>query len=221
MQRERWERPVPTQIHGRYLVDGPSQSNGASHPWLVGFHGYGENAEQNLQQMRRISGAERCLICAIQSLHLFYNTKSREVVGSWMTRQQRLLAIEDNVAYVRSALEGLREQFGAPQSLVLLGFSQGAAMAYRAAARCISSIDGLIILAGDVPPDVADTASGKLPPILLGRGHEDPWYTEEKLQADLDTLKRLDTPVEVCRFPGGHGWSAPFRQAAARFLENR
>ena len=65
----------------------------------------------------------------------------------------RELAIDDNRAYVRSVVA----QFPAPAQLVFLGFSQGAAMAYRAAAG--SNATGVIALGGDVPPDVVEATS--------------------------------------------------------------
>ncbi len=207
---------LSTRIHGSFLVDAPARP--AAPLWLVGFHGYAENAEANLRQLKRIPGSRQWLLCAVQSLHLFYNSKTRDVVGSWMTRQHRLQAIEDNIAYVSEVLERLEQRCGRPDLLVLLGFSQGASMAYRAAARCDFPIGGLVILAGDVPPDVVQRGGAVLPPVLLGRGLQDPWYTEEKMQADLQALKTLAARVETCLFEAGHQWSEDFSKAAGRFL---
>jgi predicted esterase len=122
-----------------------------------------------------------------------------------MTSQDRELAIADNLDYVRTILDSLPK----PKSLVFLGFSQGVAMAFRAAAhvRCA----GLIALGGDVPPDVRQRA---LPPVLLARGTRDDWYTEEKMKADLAALRNA-TPFV---FEGGHEFSDAFRSAAAEFL---
>jgi predicted esterase len=119
-------------IHGRYLVERPHGPG--PHPLLVGFHGYGESAEQHLEQLRLLPGAGSWVRVAVQSLHLFY-TKAGAVVGSWMTRQGRELAIADNVAYVAGVVSRVREEFAAGGPLVCVGFSQGASMAYRAAAH--------------------------------------------------------------------------------------
>jgi predicted esterase len=88
-------------------------------------------------------------------------------------------------------------------------------MAYRAAAH--HGADGLIILAADVPPDLAIPLH-PLPRVLLGRGTSDSWYTENKYEADLATLQRSGVDVMGCVFDGGHEWAPPFRDAVAQYL---
>lgn len=202
-------RAVETRIHGRVVV-----RRGDPKRLLVGFHGYAESAETHLGQLVRIPGSEEWTIAAVQGLHRFYNRRTPEVVASWMTSQDREAMIEDNLLYVRSAVAS----FGGVDRLVFAGFSQGAAMAYRAAAAIPSH--GLIILGGDVPPDViAQERVQLLPPVLVGRGSADEWFTSEKLDKDLSFLGRAAERVEVCRFDGGHEWTEAFRSAASAFLE--
>ena len=69
------------------------------------------------------------------------------------------------------------------------GFSQGVAMAYRAAARAGHPGDGVLAIGGDLPPDVADDPTAHLPPVLVARGLGDEWFTEAKLQRDLEALR--------------------------------
>ena len=102
--------------------------------------------------------------------------------------------------------------FPAPQRLVFLGFSQGVAMAYRAASTHPNAT-AVIALAGEMTPDV----HGPLPPILIGRGTGEEWYTDEKLKKDLSFLQSL-TKVEACIYDGGHEWTDQFRAAAGEFL---
>ena len=125
-----------------------------------------------------------------------------------MTSQNRDQAIADNIDYVRSVVA----ECPAARHVVFLGFSQGAAMAYRAAAHTPNA-SAVIALAGDVPPDV----EGPLPPVLIGCGKRDDWYTEEKLKKDLSILGTI-TKVETCVFDGGHEWTDEFRESAGRFL---
>lgn len=207
-------RHVEARTHGRYLVRAPAAEDG---PWplLVGFHGYGESAAVHLPSLLSIPGAARWLAVAVQALHPFY-TRDQRVVASWMTREDRELAIADNLDYVGRVLDAVRTEYPTRSPLVFAGFSQGGAMAYRAAAR--HGAAAVIVLAADVPPDVA-SAPGRLPRVLLGRGTEDPWYTEEKHGQDLDTLSRCAARVDACTFDGGHEWAPPFRDAAGRLLE--
>ena len=67
-----------------------------------------------------------------------------------------------------------------------------------------------------MPPELAGSHP-VLPPVLIGRGTREEWYTEEKLQKDLRVLGSLTT-VETCVFEGGHEWTAEFREVAGRFL---
>lgn len=192
---------IAATVHGRFLVrPGPPER------LLVGFHGYAQTAEIHLNDLLQIPGVDRWTIASVQALHPFY---ARQAIGAcWMTAQNRDLAIADNIAYVKSVLHDLH----APQNVVFEGFSQGVAMAYRAASHHPGTA-GLIVLAGDVPPDVIDN----IPPVLLGRGTEDDWYTDEKFKEDLKFLRPL-TEVTTCVFKGGHEWTEEFRKAAGDFL---
>jgi predicted esterase len=211
-------RTLPATTLGRYLLEGPDGVFGAEAPLLVGFHGYGENAEKHLDALRRIPGREGWRRAAIQALHRFYNLKTREVVGSWMTSLDREQAIRDNVAYVASVARALRDEFPHTSRIVYVGFSQGTAMAYRAAASADSPTHGLIALAGDVPPDLAEDEGVRLPPVLIGRGRKDDWYTEAKMARDLDVLEGRAARVETVVFDGGHEWGEEFLRAAGDFL---
>ena len=91
-------------------------------------------------------------------------------------------------------------------------------MAYRAAARYPS--DALIVLASDVPPDVLAATRVSLPPVLVGRGVRDKWYTAARHAADLEALRVANVVVESCVFDGGHEWGEPFYAAAARHLQD-
>jgi predicted esterase len=139
-------------------------------------------------------------------------------VANWMTRQDREQAIVDNVDYIGNVLEAVRAENGLRRPLVFAGFSQGGAMAYRAAARY--PCDALIILASDVPPDILAATPVSLPPVLIGRGTSDKWYTETRHAADLEALRALNVAVESCVFAGGHEWGEPFYAAAAGHLRD-
>ena len=187
----------------------------AASPWpaLFSFHGYGEDASTNLTALQRIPDVSDWLLVAVQALHPFY-TKNERIVASWMTRQDRELAIADNVRYVAGVVEAVSREFGLETSpIVFAGFSQGVAMAYRAAASIPAA--GIIALAGDIPPDVTQP----LPDVLIGRGTADSWYNDEKMAADVARLKGLARNVETCVFEGGHEWTDAFAAAAGVFLD--
>jgi predicted esterase len=204
---------IDARTHGRFLVRVPA----VAPPWpmLVGFHGYAETAGDHLEALQTIPGSGDWLLVSVQALHRFYTRKDR-VVASWMTREDRELAITDNVDYIGRVLSRVRAAYQIREPLVFSGFSQGAAMAYRAAAQYRA--DALIILAGDVPPDVIEHRQLPFPPVLIGRGTRDEWYTETKEATDREALAKIDVRVDVCVFEGGHEWTDAFRTAAAAVL---
>jgi predicted esterase len=229
---------IAAQVHGRYLVDRPDGDG--PFPLLIGFHGYAERAEHMLEVLGRIRGDRPWLLVSVQALNRFY-TRSQEVVGNWMTREDRELAIADNVAYVSRVVEEVRRQDPTTECVVYAGFSQGVAMAYRALAFAaeqpadaaenrhagpgvgsgiqVPAPAGGILLAGDVPPDVASRL-GLLPPLLIGRGSNDDWYTEAKAAADLALFTKAGVSPTVHVFAGGHVWDDAFIAVAGQFLDS-
>ena len=110
-----------TPTHGRVLVE---DAAGSLSGVLLGFHGYGQNAEIMLRELRQIPGLDGWRLIAVQALHRYYTRDHRTIVASWMTSQDRDDAIADSVAYVDRVLDASGD--GGRSALVFLGFSQGA-----------------------------------------------------------------------------------------------
>ena len=210
------EREIATLVHGRYLLEAPPAPEGCA--LVVGFHGYGENADKHMEELRRIPGSSRWVLCAVQALHPFYN-RTNEVIASWMTRQQREHAILDNIRYVAGVVAEVKRELPVSERLAFLGFSQGAAMAYRAAAGSGHSCSGVVVLGGDVPPEIERRDLGHFPPVLLGRGRSEEFYDVAKMEHDVEILRARKVDVRTCIFEGGHEWTDAFRAEAGRFLD--
>lgn len=206
---------IETAVHGRVLVRRPAaQRRGV----LVGFHGYAEAADAMLERLESIPAAEAWTLVAIQGLNRFYRGRSEEVVAGWMTRQDREAAIADNVAYVDRALDAVLPAPPADTPLVCAGFSQGVAMAFRAAARGRRPCAAVIAVGGDVPPELLAGRSTRFPPTLLVRGESDDWYTQAKQDADATALKDHGATVGAVGVRGGHEWNAAVTAAVSAFL---
>jgi len=213
------ERSIATTIHGRYLLAVPAAATSGRVPLLVGFHGYGEPAALMLERLRALPGTTGAAHCAVQGLHRFYRGRDEEVVASWMTRQDREQAIADNLAYVAAVVAEVRREFPAAAAPVFAGFSQGVAMAFRAAAAAgPAGCRGVLAAGGDVPPELRARDPLALPPVLLARGTADDWYDAVKMEGDLAFLRGRGVAVEALVFGGGHEWSEAFAAAAGRFL---
>lgn len=207
--RTPFDRSIATGTHGHYWVRPAARPQA---PWIVGFHGYGENAATHQAALERIPGIAGWTVVAVQGLHPFY-TRSQEIVASWMTRLDRDEAIADNLAYVGRVVEALRRELPVTGDPLFAGFSQGVAMAYRAAAALPAR--AVLALAGDVPPEIDIT---RLPPVFLGRGTRDEWYTEAKMAADLDRLAHAEIRATPVVYQGGHEWNEEILAACGEFL---
>lgn len=207
---------IPAVVHGRFLVRQPSTET--SRGLLVGCHGYAEDAASHFAELEQVTALADWTVVAAQALHPFYNSRSGDVVASWMTKLDREMAIEENVQYISDVVGQVRVGGLLAAPLVYLGFSQGVAMTYRAAAFAGHLCQGVVVLGGDVPPELGERQLPGFPPVLLGRGDSDEWYDEEKLAADIELLESRDVEYQVVRYSGGHEWTDAFRQRVSSFL---
>jgi predicted esterase len=213
------ERSIAVMAHGRYLVVPPASLGPA--PVVVGFHGYAEGAEAQLERLRAIPGAERWRLVSIQGLHRFYQRRTNEVVAGWMTKQNRELAIADNLAYVAGVMEAIDREWPGAARVVLAGFSQGVAMAFRAAAAAAQRVDGVIAVGGDVPPELDAAALAHIPNALVCRGARDELYAASTFDNDVRRLREAGAEVRPVLFEGAHEWSDEVVRAASLFLHDQ
>ena len=204
---------IEAPAHGRVLVRDVDSPRGL----LVGFHGYAETAETQLERLAAVPGTDAWTLVAAQGLNRFYRGRTQDVVAGWMTRQDRDDAIRDNVAYVDNVIKATRN---GSEPIVVAGFSQGVAMAFRAAVLGRAGVNGVIAVGGDIPPELlAGSASASpFPRVLLIRGATDDWYTAKKLDADMSALRARGEEPEAFTHDGGHEWTADVAMAAGDFL---
>jgi predicted esterase len=188
---------------------------------LIGFHGYAEDAEAQLERLRVIPESTRWLSVSIQALHRFYQRRTNRVVASWMTVQDRESAIADNVAYVAKCIDAVAAEWPTRPEIVFAGFSQGVAMAFRAAVNPAHRVAGVIAVGGDIPPELTLGALKRVAAVLIARGTSDDWYTREKFADDERRLQDCSVRVRAIEFNGGHEWSSEVVEAASHFLRER
>jgi predicted esterase len=210
---------IETPTHGRVLLHEPAAT---SVGLLVGFHGYAETAEIQMERLAAIPGADAWTLLSVQGLHRFYRGRSEDVVASWMTRQDRDAAIADNIRYVDAAIAAVRAARSAAddERIVYAGFSQGVPMAFRSAARGRWPSAGIIAVGGEIPPELAADISLRLPPVLLVRGTRDEWYTQARFDADVESLQYRTAHVRPIVFDGAHEWGSDASSAAGAFLSS-
>jgi predicted esterase len=208
---------IVAPTHGRYLTEPPKDHKPRG--LLVGFHGYAESADTQLERLRSIPGSADWLLVSIQGLHRFYNRRTQEVVASWMTSQDRELMIADNLRFVTEVVDVAARDAPVAVPLVFAGFSQGVSMMFRAACNASRAIAGAIAVGGDVPPELDRHALSLIPAAFLGRGIRDEWYSPEHWAADQARLEEAGVGLTVFGFDGGHEWSVEVSAAVGTFLQ--
>ncbi len=207
------EHHLEITVSGRYLVEAPDGDG--PFPLLAGFHGYGQTAEAELALLRQIPGAERFVHCSIEALHPFINPKGQPG-SSWMTRRDRDLRIAENVRYVDAVLGRATEEIAFDGRLVLHGFSQGAGMACRTALLGRHEVSAVMLLGGEIPPELDDLA--RMRAVHIGRGEHDHFYRQKSFDSDVIRLREAGVEAEVSLYAGVHGPTDEYFEAAGRFL---
>lgn len=208
-------RLIATRVHGRVLVRPAAAGSPAG--VLLGFHGYLESAETQLARLEEIPGIESWTLASVQALHRVYRGRTDETVASWMTRQDRDVMIADNVAYVRAVVDDLGIDNGVGP-IVCAGFSQGGAMAFRAAVRGGFGAAGIISVGADAPPDLLADGSTRFPSVLFVRGARDQWLTAETFDANAAALRARGADLRALVIEAGHEWAPSASRAAGEFI---
>jgi predicted esterase len=208
-------RLVAARVHGRILVRPATTAAPAG--CLLGFHGYLENAAAQLARLEDIPGSERWTVVSIQALHRVYRGRTEETVASWMTREDRDAMIADNVEYVQAVLSDLGID-GGVTPVVCAGFSQGGAMAFRAAVRGGFDAAGVVAVGCDVPPELLADKAARFPRVLLVRGTRDEWLTAQRFDADCAALRARAVDVRALAIDAGHEWPNEASRAAGAFM---
>src|SRR5688500_20116210 len=94
---------IETPTHGRVLVRDARSPSAV----LLGFHGYMESAEIQMDRLVSLPGSVARVLVAVQGLPRFYRGRSQAVIASWMTREDRADLIRDNIECATPALDRL------------------------------------------------------------------------------------------------------------------
>jgi predicted esterase len=185
--------------------------------WFV-CHGYRQLAGRFLRRFRELDDGTRVIV-APEGLSRFYlddGTRQHGVgdpVGStWMTYEDRLSEIRDYVRYLDAVLAEVQEELGGPpQSLVVLGFSQGVHTACRWMISGEMPVRKLICW-GAYPPDDLDRIRGPIrladTDLVLARGMSDHHVSEEGHQRQEARLAEMSIPFRTLTHDGGHDLDA-------------
>ena len=194
------------QAVGEALQSGPK----AAAKRLVLLHGWGADADDLLELGRQLCGERRQLLAlrAPQphpggSGRQWYDLQNR----SWPDLPQARLAL-------RARLEALGRSLPLEQT-VLLGFSQGAAMALDVGSDL--ALAGIVACSGY--PHPGWQAKPAMAQVLLTHGKNDPVVPYAASEELLRLLRLQQARVELIGTAGQHGIDAELLPAIRRFID--
>jgi len=133
-----------------------------------------------------------------------------------MTSRDREQHIEENVCYVDAVIERLRSLYCVNDTLGFHGFSQGTGMACRAALLGRHRAGHIMLLGGDIPPELSVT--DRMGSVHLARGCRDRLYSRERYERDSARLQEGGIAFVASDFIGSHRANEAYFNAAGAFL---
>ncbi len=173
---------------------------------LYVLHGYGQLAKFFIRKFAAISDLNYTVI-APEGQHYFYlDGTSGRVGASWMTKENR----EQDIANYISYLDAIHTELTTErkwEEIVVLGFSQGVATAFRWLAHSDIEPSKFLICSGLVPPDVNLKIKKEIfDPIKMTyfSGINDPYRTEASVKEFYNALETSKLDMELINFDGVH-----------------
>lgn len=201
---------LTTPRTARCVVRGPEDATVVRELWIV-LHGYAQLASAIAEGVGAIDDGTR-LIVAPEALSRFYvatsltSHRDAPVGASWMTREDRLEEIGDQLEWLDRACGHFTAALGKDVPITVLGFSQGGAAAARWVASGRVKAERLIIWGSALPPEL-DLGPGtplRRARTLLVLGTRDRFITPGQVDAERARLAAAELPHEFIEFDGGH-----------------
>lgn len=197
-------------------------------PTVIALHGWGASAHDLLGLAPLLLGGEALVLCPQGPVDV--------PIGPGMTGHG-WFPLEPgkppDPEEFRKGAHALREFFAAarerypldPERVILLGFSQGGAMAYEWALSEPEAIRGLVALSTWLPEPLA-SAVGTKPaqkdlPVLVLHGTEDPMVSVDMARASRERLRELGVQLMYRELEMGHEVSREALQVIVRWLEDK
>lgn len=201
------EHHLTVQRTARYYLLGEA-SAATRRVWFV-CHGYGQLAGYFIRHFAALAAADPALVVvAPEGLSRFYLRGSGGRVGaSWMTRDDRLHEIDDQIAFLNQLAGQVLSRCPAGVRITVLGFSQGTATAGRWLAQAAFRPTRLVLWAGEFPPDIDPDAATRLLwglPLTLVVGTRDEYLTPALVEQQQAHLRQLGGAPALLTFDGTH-----------------
>jgi len=204
------QHDVSFSFKARYYKLGKIDAN-TRQVWFV-IHGYGQLAQYFIRKFRVLEEHGICVI-APEGLSRFYlesfqagSGRTNDRVGAtWMTKENRLMDIENYLQYLNSVYD--KELLHHQIPVTVLGFSQGSATASRWVLNDHVQCQRLILWAGIFPPDMDFNHGQEVlrnKDIYLVYGKTDPFLNDHRFAEMKLLTDKLKAHFTEVTFEGGH-----------------
>ncbi|MEY2963492.1 MAG: hypothetical protein RL754_753 [Bacteroidota bacterium] len=172
----------------------------------IGLHGYGQLVQFFSRHFRDFVTEDRAFVFP-QGPHKFYlNGVSGRVGASWMTKEDRLVDIDNQRVYLEQVRAWVAQQ--CPMAEIhVVAFSQGVATGMRWLGRNEGSLGAFLAWAGSWPPDLDEKSIAGLKSTRFQGwfGTEDEFIGLEKQEEILRHYREeLELVLPYDRYEGGH-----------------
>ncbi len=195
---------IPIEYSAYYAVQEAAGSRSAPPALLIAMHGYGQSCKRFIRNFSALA-EHNFLVVAPQAINQFYWERGK-VGFTWLTKFMREQTLSDTFDYFERVLRAVERDFVFDRERVfLMGFSNGAAMAFRLGASGLVKPAGIVACCGDLPADVADRLSDlERFPVLIAHGKEDSMVRLDKAREAEAALRSSGFETETLFFDGGH-----------------
>ncbi len=174
--------------------------------WFV-LHGYGQLAAFFLEKFKPVYDERRLIIAPEGTNHAYLEGFSGRVGANWMTKHERLSAIDNNNNFLNAILNSYLVKYAEMPKIKVLGFSQGAATATRWVDQLRVPVETLVLWAGGYAEDLRAGIQGnnlKNCKTWIVLGDKDPFISPESLEIQEEIINSLGVKAERLSFSGGH-----------------
>ncbi|MEZ4949401.1 MAG: hypothetical protein R2879_12040 [Saprospiraceae bacterium] len=181
--------------------------DGSASCLIIAFHGYGQLAKYFLRKFDFLS-EEKYLVVAPEGLSRYYTKGFYGDVGaSWMTKEDRLVEIDDYSEYLSKILDHFKGMAKPECKIILFGFSQGCATIMRWVMKKFPKVDGIVLYGGLLPEDLVYTPHKEYfnqLDLKWAFGNEDIFLNEDRINWHLNFIKEQHLDFQVIPYDGGH-----------------
>lgn len=202
-------RDLSFEFKARYFTLGELTSSTKA-IWIV-LHGYGQLASYFIKKFDSLSSSN-IYVVAPEALSRFYTDPlqstgraSDRVGATWMTKENRLVDIENYLTFLNTLSKHLDLPSHIP--VTILGFSQGAATVARWITDGKIKFNRMILWSGVFPPDMNITSAKEIlkgKEIIVVYGKSDPFLNDNAYHSMEEISAKLEIRPTIVAFEGGH-----------------